>query len=61
MFEQLEESGCESMLGKLGSICTELEMTRARRREALATLQAKKEQIEQFAETTVSCVGCTAP
>lgn len=54
MFQRLEESGCQGMLDTLAVVCAELEGARAERREALATLQAKKQQIDQFAKTTVS-------
>lgn len=57
MFQQLEESGCQGVLDTLAEVCAELERTRAQRKEALATLQAKKERIDEFAKTTVS----TAP
>ncbi len=61
MFQQLEESGCQGMLDTLALVCAELEWTRTQRRETLATLQTKKEQIEQFAKTTVSTVLNSSP
>ena len=53
-FQQLEESGYEAMLETLISLCAGLESSRAQRRDTLAALQAKKDQIDQFAKSVVS-------
>lgn len=54
VFQTLEESGCRGMLDALLGACAELEKARTEKREEQSMLQAKRQQIEQFAETTVS-------
>ena len=44
------------MLDTLAVVCAELDAARTQRRKALITLQAKKQQIEQFSKTTVSWI-----
>ena len=42
------------MLESLSSLCAGLNSAKSQRREALDTLQVKKEHINQFAQLTVS-------
>ena len=50
----LELSGSEGALSALSLICNQLNSVREERREALKTLQHKKQQIDQFTQIAVS-------